>query len=74
MTDHPGENPSDGAFDEELHGVRRSYIALAFAAVLVIVLVWVVKAIKESNRIVACEMSGHHDCVPLDTSARGPSR
>ena len=61
-------------YDEELHGVRRSYIALAFAAVLVVALVWLVKAIKESNRIVACETSGHHNCVPLDTSARGSSR
>ena len=74
MTDHRGENPIDGAFDEELHSVRRSYIALAFAALLVVALVWVVKALKESNRIVACETSGHHNCVPLDTSAKGPAR
>ena len=73
MTDQPGENPGD-AFDQELHGIRRSYIGLAFAAILVVALVWLVKAIKESNRIVACEMSGHHNCVPLDTSVRGAPR
>jgi hypothetical protein len=74
MTDQPGENPSDGTFDAELHGVRRSYIALAFAAVLVVALVWLVKAIRENNRIVECMTSGHHNCVPLDTSVKGPAR
>lgn len=74
MTDTPGEDPGANPFDEEEHGVRRSYIALAFAAILVVTLVWIVNAIKESNRIVACETSGHHNCVPLDTSVRGTSR
>ncbi|MGH7653136.1 MAG: hypothetical protein ACREN6_00605 [Gemmatimonadaceae bacterium] len=74
MTDTPDEDPGANPFDEELHDVRRSYVGLAFAAILVIALVWIVNAIKESNRIVACEASGHHDCVPLDTSVRGPSR
>ena len=63
----------DHEYDEDRH-VRRSYIGLAFAAILVVLLVWLVKAINESNRIVACETSGHHNCVPLDTSARGSSR
>jgi hypothetical protein len=64
----------DGEYDDELASVRRSYIALAFAAILVVALVWLVKAMKENNRIVACMAAGHHDCVPLDTSVKGPAR
>jgi hypothetical protein len=67
------EAPQDEHDDERAH-VNRSYVGLAFAAILVIALVWIVNAIKESNRIVACETSGHHNCVPLDTSVRGTSR
>jgi hypothetical protein len=64
----------DGEQEHEHTNPVRSYVALGFAAILVFVLVWIVNAIKESNRIVACETSGHHNCVPLDTSARGSSR
>jgi hypothetical protein len=67
------QTPQDEIDDERAH-VNRSYVALAFAAILVIALVWLVKAIKENNRIVECMTAGHHDCVPLDTSARGPAR
>ena len=59
---------------DERHRERRSYIALAFAAILVIALVWIVKAMRENNRIVECMTSGHHNCVPLDTSVRGAPR
>lgn len=65
--------PQEG-YDDEHGGVVRSYVALAFAAILVVALVWLVKAIKENNRIVECMAAGHHDCMPLDTSARGPAR
>jgi len=61
-------------YEDERGGVVRSYVALGFAAILVVALVWLVKAIKENNRIVECVAAGHHDCMPLDTSARGPSR
>jgi hypothetical protein len=68
----------DGIPDDQLDHERaseiRSYVALAFAAILVVALVWVVKALKESNRIVACETTGHHNCVPLDTAVRGAPR
>jgi hypothetical protein len=63
--------------DEELDErtrERRSYLALAFAAILVAALIWVVKAMRENNRIVECMTSGHHNCVPLDTSVRGAPR
>ncbi len=63
--------------DEELDErtrERRSYLALALAAVLVVALVWIVKAMRENNRIVECMTSGHHNCVPLDTSVRGAPR
>lgn len=64
----------DNQMEHEHANVTRSYVALAFAAILVVALVWVVKAIKENNRIVECMTSGHHDCVPLDTSAKGAPR
>ncbi len=53
---------------------RRSYLALAFAAIFVVALLWIVKAMRENNRIVECMTSGHHNCVPLDTSVRGAPR
>lgn len=65
---------SDNQIEHEGHDVNRSYVALAFAAILVVALVWIVKAIKENNRIVECMTSGHHNCVPLDTSVRGEPR
>ena len=74
MTDHPPDEASDAPYDDELGSVRRSYVALAFAAILVAALVWLVNAMKENNRVVECMAAGHHDCVPLDTSAKGPSR
>lgn len=60
--------------EHEQTSTLRSYIALAFAALLVVGAVWVVKALQEDNRIVECVRTGHHDCVPLDTSARGAPR
>jgi hypothetical protein len=74
MTDQPSDLSTDGPYDDELAGVRRSYVALAFAALLVVALVWLVKAIKENNRVVECMAAGHHDCMPLDTSVKGPAR
>lgn len=64
---------SEEEHDERIRE-RRSYMALAFAALLVVALIWVVKALRENNRIVECMTTGHHDCVPLDTSAKGVSR
>ena len=64
---------SDDQHDERTRE-RRSYVALAFAAILVAALIWVVKAMRENNRIVECMTSGHHNCVPLDTSVKGAPR
>ncbi|MFI5233963.1 MAG: hypothetical protein ACHQSE_15830 [Gemmatimonadales bacterium] len=64
----------DDQTDHEGASVARSYVGLAFAAILVVALLWLVKSIKENNRIVECMTTGHHDCVPLDTSVKGPSR
>ena len=65
--------PPDDQLDER-HRERRSYLALAFAAIFVVALLWLVKAMRENNRIVECMTSGHHNCVPLDTSVRGAPR
>ena len=64
----------DNELDDERASEFRSYVALAFAAILVVALVWLVKAIKENPRVVECMAAGHHDCVPLDTSVKGPAR
>jgi hypothetical protein len=66
------ETPNDQL--DERHRERRSYLALAFAAIFVVTLLWLVKAMRENNRIVECMTSGHHNCVPLDTSVRGAPR
>ncbi len=60
--------------DDESASVRRSYIALAFIAVLVVAGVWLVNSFREHNRTIECLEAGHHDCVPLDMSVKGPAR
>ena len=57
--------------DEERASEFRSYAGLALAAVLAIGAVLLVQSFRAHNRIIECYESGHHDCVPLDTSARG---
>jgi hypothetical protein len=60
--------------DHEHGSELRSYVALVFAALLVAGAVWVVKSLQEDNRIVECVRTGHHDCVPLDTTVKGAPR
>ena len=71
--------PNDVPNEEQLRldedaSVRRSYIALAFVAAIVISGVWLVKSFREHNRTIECLEAGHHDCVPLDTSVKGTPR
>jgi hypothetical protein len=70
MTDPAQDNPRQ-------HGhanVRRSYMALAFVAVVVVVGVLLARSFREHNRTIECLEAGHHDCVPLDTTERGAPR
>ena len=52
----------------------RSYVALAFVALAVAAGIWLLNSFREHNRIIECLEAGHHDCVELDTAARGRSR
>jgi hypothetical protein len=61
----------ESARDEDRKNEFRSYAGLALAAVLVILAVWLVNSFREHNRLIECYEAGHHDCAPLDTSARG---
>jgi len=70
MTDElPG-----GSDDSEHASEFRSYVALAFVAVLVAAAVWTVNSFRAHNRTIECLEAGHHDCVPLDTADRGAPR
>ena len=62
--------PHDNEHTSEL----RSYVGLVFAALLVAGAVWLVNTLREDNRIVECVSTGHHNCVPLDTSVKGAPR
>jgi hypothetical protein len=53
---------------------RRSYIALAFVAIVVVVGVWIASSLRSTNRAVECLEQGRHNCVPLDTSVRDAPR
>ena len=44
----------------------------AFVAVVVAAGVWLVSSFREHNRTIECLETGHHNCVPLDTSVKGP--
>jgi hypothetical protein len=61
----------EAGHDEERAGVYQSYVGLLLAAVLVIAAVILVKSFREHNRMIECYETGHHNCAPLDTSARG---
>jgi hypothetical protein len=54
--------------------VRRSYIALAFVALIVIAGVWLVNSFREHNRTIECFEQGRHDCVPLEKELQPPPR
>jgi len=45
---------------------RRSYIALAFVAILVIAGVVLARSFREHNKTIECFEQGRHDCVPFD--------
>jgi hypothetical protein len=59
---------------EEEASAFRNYVALGFMAVLVAAAVWMFMSFKAHNRTIECFESGRHDCMPLDTSERGPPR
>ena len=63
------DSPDDHHGDERA-STFRSYVALAFVAVLVAFAVWLVNSFREHNRTIECLEAGHHDCVPFDTTAR----
>jgi len=49
----------------------QSFVALAFVAALVVILVLLVNAFRDNNRKIECLESGRRECVPLDTAAKG---
>lgn len=63
-----------GGHDSESASEFRSYVALAFAAVLVAAAIWLVNSFREHNRTIECMEAGHHDCMPLDTADKGSPR
>jgi hypothetical protein len=72
-------NPATNQTDEPQHDPDRknefrSYMALLFAAVLVIGGIWLVTAMNAKNKTIECLEAGHHDCVPLDPNDRGAPR
>jgi hypothetical protein len=65
MTTHGEHDAQDAQDDQERTIQLRSFVALAWGALLVLGAVWLVNQIREYNRTVACLESGHSDCVPL---------
>ena len=57
--------------DADDAGVRGSFVALGLVAIFVALALWVWSAFQENRRQIACMQSGHHNCVPLDTSVKG---
>ena len=60
--------------DDDRDDLRRSYIALAFVAIVVAAGVWLLHSFQAKNRTIECIEAGRHDCVPLDTAVRGVAR
>jgi hypothetical protein len=65
------DDPPDNQSDDESASAFRSYVALAFVAVLVVAAVWLVNSFREHNRTIECFEAGRHDCVPFDTTQTG---
>ena len=64
------EQPAGDPLDGERASEFRSYVSLAFVALLVAAAVWLVNSFREHNRTIECLEAGHHDCVPFDTTAK----
>ncbi len=62
--------PEERAAAEDA-SVNRNLMALVLVALFVGALFWVVNSFKTSNTALECMESGHHNCVPLDTSVKG---
>jgi hypothetical protein len=71
MTSTPPSTDPSSLHDDEDASVTRSYIALAFVALLVLATYWVVDSFRAKNRIIECLAAHHQNCVPLDTSDVG---
>ena len=71
--DTPGDMPGEQHADESASAFR-SYVALAFVAVLVVMAVWLVNSFREHNRTIECFEAGRPDCVPFDASSKGSPR
>lgn len=67
---HDDEPETTIDHEAEDASVRRSYIALAFVALVVIAGVWLVNSFREHNRTIECFEQGRHDCVPFDSTAK----
>ncbi len=55
----------DAEDDDERAIQYRSFVALAWGAVLVVGAVWLVNHIMANNRLLACIESGRSNCVPI---------
>ena len=66
-------NPDKPQIDhhEDRASQYRSLLTLVFVAAFVALSVWLVTAFRAHNRTIECLEAGHHDCIPLDTTARG---
>jgi hypothetical protein len=52
--------------DDERRRVRSNVAALVFAALLVVVGLYLVKVLAEKSRLEDCLMAGRNNCAPID--------
>ena len=68
-TTPPASNGKRAVADDD-NSVLPSFLALAFALLLVILGVWLFSANRENEELQRCFAEHRQDCVPLDTARR----
>lgn len=56
--------------EEDRRRIRSNIAALVFAALLVIVGVYLVRVLAEKSRLEDCLMSGRNNCMPIEAPPR----
>ena len=57
--------------DEDRRRMRSNLAALVFAALLVVVGLYLVRVLAEKSRLEDCLMSGRTNCAPIEAPPRG---